>query len=194
MQKIYFVIVLALFLGGCQKYYISISQDKIDKEYLASSHVGTPDPNQKTPPLGDRLIIEWKVPSDFIKEKPTLHLHVIYHNYTEKYFVYPMPYQMDYVVYTLLGEEYKERKGILSYRAEIVKEDGTVFIDWKHQLWTRLIQIEKEPVLETSPSVVEEDSWREQEWEEKEESDEEGSVPLNYNEELEESKDSESSS
>ncbi len=199
MQKIQILTLLALFSSGCQKYYISVSQDKIDREYLASSHVATPDPNQKNPPQGDRLIVEWKVPSDLLKEKASLHLHVIYRNYTENCFIYPVTHRMDYAVYTLIGDEYKEKKGILSYKAEIIKEDGTIFTDWRHQLWTQLIQIEQEPVQEpTTSSEIKEEDWREREWNEThkeiEESEMEEFPPTNHDERLELSKESDSSS
>ncbi len=134
--------VLALF-AGCQKYYISISQDKIDVNYLASSHVGTPDPRQKNPPIGERLVIEWNVPVEVIKEEATLHLQVIYKDYSQSFFTYPMPYRLDYVVYTLQGEEYKEKRGILTYKAEVVKKDGSIFRQWKHQLWAELVIIDE---------------------------------------------------
>lgn len=198
MQKIQILIAIALFSSGCQKYYISISQDKIDKEYLASSYVGTPDPRQANPPRGDRLIVEWKVPSELLEENPTLHLQIIYRNYTESCFVYPMPHRVDYIVYTLVGEEYKEKKGILSYRAEILKEDGTVFREWKHQLWTRLIQIEPEPVLQSTETEGEKDNWHEREWDETnqeiEESEMETFPPSNHDEALELSNEPDSSS
>lgn len=162
MQKKYIFLVLLLLSTGCQKYYISICQAKLDKDYLASSHVATPDFRQKSPPLGDQLIIEWKVSEEFLRETPLLYLHVIYKDYTEAFFSYPMSYRMGYVVYSLLGEEYKEKKGLLTYKAEIRTEKGGIFRDWKHQLWTNLLVIKEEPI----PSVMQIEEEEEPRWNE----------------------------
>jgi hypothetical protein len=142
MQKLTILFITALFLSGCQKYYISIAQEKVDKSYLASVALKTPDPRKDNPPLGEKLIVEWTVPREYLAKKPSLHLHVIYKDYTEAFFSYPMPYKMDYVVYSLLGEEYKQKKGVLTYQAEVRVGEEKPFLDWKHQLWTKLIVIE----------------------------------------------------
>jgi hypothetical protein len=156
MQKVLIFVALLAALTGCDKYYISICQSKIDEEYLASFHVNTPDPRTKNPPLGDRLIIEWQMPEELMAKAPSLYLHVIYKDYTEEEFAYPMPYRLDYVTYDLLGEEYLAKKGILTYEAEIKTSSGEVFRTWKHQLWTKLIVLKDEP----KPSIQEDaDGW-----------------------------------
>ena len=138
------LLVIAPCLIGCQKYYISIVQDEVDKNSLASSSVHTPDPRQSNPPMGDRLIVEWQLPKDLLGKQPCLRLYVLYKNYTEELFVYPIAHRTDYIAYTLSGEEYKQKKGILTYRAQVCLEDGEVFRDWKHQLWAKLITVEQE--------------------------------------------------
>ncbi len=148
--------------AGCEKYYISVSQDKIDASYLASSHVKTPDPRQKTPPQGERLVIEWKVPETLLEENLTLCLKVIYKDYSEEIFVYPVLHRMDYIVYTLVGEAFKSKKGILTYKVDIVKENGEVFKEWKHQLFTNLIILDQ-PKEESIPFVEEEKFYEEDE-------------------------------
>ena len=144
MQKLTILFITAVFLSGCQKYYISISQERVDKDYLASVALNTPDPRLKNPPLGEKLIIEWKVSKEYLAQKPTLYLHVIYKDYTEAFFTYKMPYKMDYAVYDLLGEEYLRKKGILTYQAEVRAPEEKPFLEWRHQLFTKLIVIEDE--------------------------------------------------
>ena len=144
MQKLTILLITAVLLSGCQKYYISIAQESVDKDYLASVALSTPDPRQSHPPLGEKLIIEWKVPKEYLTHKPSLHLHVIYKDYTEAFFTYPMHYKMDYAVYNLLGEEYQSKKGILTYQAEVRGEQEEPLLDWRHQLWTKLIVVEDE--------------------------------------------------
>ncbi len=144
MQKLTILFITAVFLSGCQKYYISIAQESIDKDYLASVALSTPDPRQEKPPMGEKLIVEWKVSKEYLLLKPCLYLHVIYKDYTEAFFTYEMPYKMDYAVYSLLGEEYQRKRGILTYQAEVRVGQEEPFLDWKHQLWTKLIVIEEE--------------------------------------------------
>lgn len=144
MKKQINLLLTTLILSGCQKYYISIAQESVTRESLASTQLGTPDPRQKNPPIGERLIIEWKVPRDYLSKDPSLYLHVIYKDYTEAYFTYSMPYKVDYVTYTLVGDEYEQKKGILTYQAELRAKEESPFITWKHQLWTKLITLDEE--------------------------------------------------
>lgn len=148
MTNKFLLLASLLLFSGCEKYYISICQDSIDSSYLASSHVKTPDPRQENPPLGDRLIIEWQVPKALLDKTPVLHLHVIYKDYSEQFLTYPMTSRIDYVVYTLLGEEYQQKKGILTYEAKIIDDQAEIFRDWKHQLFTHLIVLSAEDLRE----------------------------------------------
>ena len=162
--------ILLLLLGmlsitSCQKYYLSICQLKIDKNSLASTYVGSPDPRQKNPPQGQRLILEWQIPKDLLTQKPTLHLEVLYQDYSEAKFTYPISHKRGYQVYTLQGEEYLEKKGLLSYKAEIITEDGTIFRKWRHQMWVQVIHLEEPPeIIPQKPSSV----WEERDLEEEE--------------------------
>lgn len=152
MQKICLFIIVLVFCTGCQRYYISVCQDKVDRNFLASTQAKTPDPRQENPPEGERLIVEWQVPRDLLKEDPCLLLDVVYKDYTEESFSYPICHRMDYVVYNLLGNEYKEKKGILTYQAKVQTENGKTFYDWKHQLWTKLIILEQDQEQDTVDS------------------------------------------
>lgn len=140
MNKI--LLLLPLFcLVGCQRYYVSVMQQKIDVNYLASTHVDTPDPMREHPPYGQELIIDWQVPQALLKKKPLCILRVIYWDYTEETFYYDIKYKVGYWKYALLNQQFEERKGILTYSAKIVTEDGEIYKEWKHQLWVNLIQI-----------------------------------------------------
>jgi hypothetical protein len=152
---------LFLLLAGCEKYYLSICQEKVDRNYLASTHVGTPDPRQDNPPMGQMLIIDWKVPKKVLEEKPFILLHVVYWDYTEQDFTFPVEKQMGYVTYRLLNKEYEKKMGILTYKAEIVTDQHKVYKEWVHQLWVNLIrldEVEKTPKkapAETEPASEE---------------------------------------
>jgi hypothetical protein len=137
-----FTIPAALFfISGCRQYYLSVSQEWVDVRYLASSHVHTPDPRLQKPPVGQMLILDWRVPSDVLKKKPVVVLDLIFWDYTTKQIRYPVERRMDFATFRLLDEEYEKSGGILTYKAEMITEDGQVYRKWKHQLWVELITV-----------------------------------------------------
>ncbi len=147
-----------LLLSGCEKYYVSVAQQWIDVRYLASTHVKTPDPREERPPIGQMMIIDWRVPKELLRKKPHIQLTMIFWNYTEKTICFPIDQRMGWVTYKLLDDEYDQTKGILTYKAEIVGENGSLFREWKHQLWVNLIAVKEEIQLPASEEKKEEES------------------------------------
>ena len=141
------VLVLSIFIlllsSSCSKYYLSVQQQWVDINYLASVQVNTPDPRKSKPPLGQMLIMDWHIPSRILKQNPKLVLDLILWDYTAKTVTIPINGRLNYTTYELLNEEYDKTDGILTYRAQIVTEDGKVFRESKHQLWVNLITIEE---------------------------------------------------
>ncbi len=126
------------FLAGCQKYYVSVVREKIDRDSLASTFVGTPDPLQENPPLGQKLYISWRLPANTNLETAYLRLSVILHNYETRVITFPVNRPRDLVVYSLMNEAYFETGGLLSYKAEI--NDGEkILANWVHSMWTEPI-------------------------------------------------------
>jgi hypothetical protein len=134
---------LLLLTAGCDKYGLSVQQQYVDVRYLASTHVGTPDPRQSHPPVGQQLVVEWHVPNALLKEEPRAVLHVIYWDLSERSFTFPIAYRTGYSTYALLDADYERTGGILTYRAEILTGAGEVYKEWVHQLWVRLITLEE---------------------------------------------------
>ncbi len=112
--------------------------------YLASTHVATPDPRQDHPPIGQMLILDWRVPKEILKKKPEVVLDLILWDYTTRQVRIPIKRQMDFTTYKLFNEDYEKTGGILTYKAQIVTQDGKIFREWKHQLWVNLITIDQE--------------------------------------------------
>jgi hypothetical protein len=119
---------------------------------LASSHVGTPDPRQAHPPLGQGIIINFWIPTNILKKQhPSLTLDLLFRNYSQKKITYPLSSTWGYKVYKLLNEEFAKTGGLLTYKAEIVAQDGTVIKEWEHQLWVRLITAEDNSSAAVTP-------------------------------------------
>ncbi|QVL55083.1 MAG: hypothetical protein KFB95_07125 [Simkaniaceae bacterium] len=136
------LIFLFLFCFSCEKYYLSVKREAVDRMKLASTFVGSPDPLQKNPPKGQELILEWRLPEEALQEELVLVLSVIYKNHTEEKICYPIDRRRGVVTYSVLGSDYKETDGFLTYKAEILNKDDSVIKQWKQQLWTDLIVID----------------------------------------------------
>lgn len=139
------LVPLCALMSGCGKYYLSLTQQKVDASYLSSVHVGTPDPRQAHPPLGEMIIMDWRVPKELLQEHPFIELRVIYWDYTEKAFSFPINKRMGYVTYKDLNEEFTKTQGILTYKADIKTASGKIYKEWKHQLWVNLITLDESP-------------------------------------------------
>lgn len=145
MRILSIVIFLALLpLTGCRQYYLSVCQEWVDARYLASTHVHTPDPRQEHPPIGQMLILDWRIPEDIFKKDPEVVLDLILWDYTVKQIRIPIKRRMDFATWRLLNEDYEKSGGILTYKAVILLKDGEVFREWKHQLWVNLIVVSDE--------------------------------------------------
>ena len=136
--------IIFAFLPGCQKYYLSLTDQNVDVKSLASTYVGSPDKRQHTPPIGQLIVMDWRIPQNVVSDMPYIELYVLYGNYTEKKFIFPLHKRMGYKVYKNLNEEFIENKGILTYRADIKLADGQIYKSWTHQLWVNLISIEED--------------------------------------------------
>lgn len=145
--------LLLLVCGGCRPYYLTVMQEWVDVRYLASTHVGTPDPRQEHPPMGQKLILDWRIPKEILKKHPEVVLDLILWDYTTRQIRIPIKHGMDFKTYRLFNEEYEKTGGILTYKAEIVTEDGEVFREWKHQLWVNLITVSD---VQRTPAETEE--------------------------------------
>lgn len=142
MKKILLGIILLL--CGCTTGAITVSKQRIDRNFLASTHVKTPDPRQDNPPKGERLLINWRLKEEVLSKSPKIILHLIFWDYEEKIETYPINKMSGLICYDLLGEEFMKTKGLLTYEAQIVLDDGSIYATWEHQLWVNLIKVDEE--------------------------------------------------
>lgn len=138
----YFLFTLLIFLCGCEKYYLSVKNEHVDLSTLASTFVGSPDPRKENPPNGQELILQWRLPPKAIEQKLVLLLKIVYRDYTEEVHEYPVERRRGGLTFSLLNEKFLEKRGFLTYKAEIKRLDGEVLKQWQHKLWVDLITIE----------------------------------------------------
>ncbi len=140
MKKAVLIIFLFL-LSSCALHRLDIQTQYLTPEYLASFHIGTPDPKLYAPFIGERLLIQWSLPSNEIcDELPTLFLKVRYKNHQEEEIKLTIRSSTGTTLFKVEGEKYCQTGGILTYYSQIEKCNA-VLATWKHPLWRELIKI-----------------------------------------------------
>lgn len=135
-------LLCAVLLAGCNKFYLTVEQEWIDRSYLASEHVNTPDPRRDDPPEGQKLVLSWRIPDALCAQEPKIALDVLFKDLTSARCDFPVKSAMGDVTYPLLNDAYREKQGFLAYRARVVTENGESHYLWQHQLWVELINLE----------------------------------------------------
>ena len=117
-----------------------MQQEWIDRDSLASSHIGTPDPRQADPPEGQRLLIAWDFPRSSYQKNLTLSATVRFWDDEQEMLFYPIDRKRGYTAFFFPKEK------ILTYRVDVRTKEGELIESWKHHFWTELINIgSKEP-------------------------------------------------
>lgn len=136
-MKFYLLALSLILCTSCSAKYLTVYTDYLSHENLASSHIGSPDPQLNHPPVGQRLILSWSVP----KRYRNLHLEITLRFRTREEYSMSIPLKNvsgDYI-YSLINEDYFQKRGILTYKVDLFSENS-LLEEWKHQLWTELIQ------------------------------------------------------
>ena len=120
--------------AGCYKDHLYVQQEWVDRTFLASSHVGTPDPRQACPPEGQRLLVGWRFPKYLLDEQLQLVLTVRFWDHTEEVLEYPVERMKDSAAFYFC-------KKILTYRLQVVNADQEIIETWEHHFWTEPIKI-----------------------------------------------------
>lgn len=134
-----FRVLLLLSLTACTHGHLSVQTDYINRDYLASDYVETPDPSRYCPPVGQRLIIEWFFPRSYLAYQDLhLELTVRLRNKHEKRINIPALKSYGVFIYALVNADFIDSGGIQTYKVDVVG-NGQVLKEWRHQLWTDLI-------------------------------------------------------
>lgn len=146
ISKLLFTLLLLTILTSCSCNVITVQSEYIDRESLASAHVGTPDPRLNDPPFGQRLIISWSLPREYGRYRE-LHLDLTlrFRNSEEKSQRIAIHQRQGTTVYEVLDEFYCETKGIQTYKIDLIG-DGERLDEWRHQLWADMIHFKTEPM------------------------------------------------
>lgn len=136
---------LCIFLASCTNSRLAVYSDYLNRESLASYHVGTPDPFLNYPPIGQRLIVVWTLKKGCLRFSD-LHLKatIRFRNNQETIVEYPVIKSEGTFIYSLLNDDYIKTGGMLTYQVQLIGDD-CVLDEWRHQMWANLIRIGEGP-------------------------------------------------
>jgi hypothetical protein len=124
---------------GCSTGYIDVERIKTDKRTFASKFAGSPDSRRLNPPKGEKLYINWSIPLEFSSDRYRMKVDIVYRNLSREAYVFPIKRRAGGKIIELLGDEFKQKEGFLSYKMEIINLDGEVLSDYTHRMWVDLI-------------------------------------------------------
>ena len=133
-KKIVASMIFFTLFSGCYKNHLYVQQEWVDRNFLASSHVGTPDPRQEHPPLGQRLLVAWRFPLNMMDRPLELALTVRFWDNSEQIFRRPIQTSHGSTAF-----DFFDSQKILTYRIQVVDCEDAVIENWEHHFWTRLI-------------------------------------------------------
>lgn len=134
-------LILLVFFCSCQKTYLTVQEHWIDARYLSSSYVHTPDPLQKDPPEGKKVLIAWDLPLSVYEKQPFLILTARLWDQTEHSYRYEMDPKRGYA--TMYFSSKDPDKKLLTYKIDIKDKQGNTLEVWEHQFWTAQILSEE---------------------------------------------------
>jgi len=139
VRQIVSIAMLFLFCS-CSQNYLYVQKHYINKDYLASSHVHTPDPRQEDPPVGESLIISWDFPYSLFKKNLSLDITVRFWDNEESILSYPVLYKRGVKDCFFPNKKDELARDVLTYKIVVTDEEGQEVSVWKHQLWADLIK------------------------------------------------------
>lgn len=141
----HFLLIALLILAGCTQNRLTVFTEYLSIETLPSYVIGTPDPRLYNPDVGEKLHINWHIPSQECSRDLRLSLSLHFGNRTEEKLWVDLSAPSGIYIYTLINEAYWEKEGIFTYKVELYSGD-TLIDTWQHLLYTERIKISDEMV------------------------------------------------
>lgn len=139
-----FFFVSFFFLLGCYKNHLYVQVENMGEDFLASYHVHTPDYRSKKPPIGQRIIVSWDFPNNLFQRNPSIRLTVRLWNNSQSIRIYKVHRRWGTRDFYFKNKKKDKKRRILTYKVDVVAENGEILETWKHQFWTELIDIDKD--------------------------------------------------
>ncbi|MCH9633517.1 MAG: hypothetical protein S4CHLAM7_02450 [Chlamydiae bacterium] len=142
------IAVLSLFLVGCSHSQsialfgpkVSVFNEPVTQNSLASVHVNTPDPLHQLNPHGQRLHISWRIPRSYQKTHLRGVLKVQFKVPKQIEIPFQITKHLGHFTYQVINEDYFEQKGILSYQVQIF-ENNREIAHFQNKMWAKLVDL-----------------------------------------------------
>lgn len=148
MKNVYIWLCVAFALSACCTSHLTVQSDYLTIQDLASYYVDTPDPRRNCPTVGQRLIVSWTVPKDYLSyENLRLEITIRFRNREEVKEIFHLTKTRGTYVFTLLNDDYFSKRGILTYKIDLIGNE-MILEEWRHKIWADLIQLQAEEATE----------------------------------------------
>ena len=140
-MNLFYLLVLLILAGCTSNTHLSVQTLYFTRETLASYYTETPDPMLINPPVGQKLLVSWGLPRNYLDyEDLHLNIRIRFRNRTEIELNIPIEKTCGYYMYEVANDSFFETQGILTYKVDLVG-GGAVLEEWRHQLWHEIIKI-----------------------------------------------------
>lgn len=134
------LLLLAFNLLSCTQSRLVVQTQYFSHENLASFYVGTPDPLQNDPPVGQSLLIFWKLGCEYSDDKDiTIKYTIRFRDKNEIQDSFKVTRSRGYFTYSLYNDDYFKKGGIQTYKVDLLIDD-VVIEEWRQHLWKELIK------------------------------------------------------
>lgn len=130
-------------LSGCADSSLSSFTEFINEDFSASAHLDIEQFDVGSGySVGQQLVVTWRLPSRMRHILPlSLYVWVYYGDGTVEKLIYDVHNLSGFRVYRLLGCDYEEKQGIVSYKISLC--DGeTIILNRQHHLWMEVIPLQ----------------------------------------------------
>src|SRR3989338_8909187 len=127
----FFCLFFWIVLTGCRGHYLSIAREPVGPEFLASTFVSAPDPMRKKTMEGTRLFVSYRLPFSLDPQEHKIVLEVLFKDFSVQKWIFEMKFRSGVESVTFVDEEFRERRGILGYRAVLVNQKAVVIDERK---------------------------------------------------------------
>jgi hypothetical protein len=141
--RVLFILFL-LVLSGCYKNHLYVQQQSVNKYYLASSKVDTPDFRQKNPPDDEQIVVAWDFPISEFRKDLNLKLTVRFWDNQEVDKSCHLKRKRGFKKFVFTNLENEKNKRILTYKVDVFDKNNNLVSQWEHQFWTKLIDFQEE--------------------------------------------------
>ena len=121
-------------LNGCYRQQVQMMKIKINRDSLASSFTQAPDPRQKAPPNGEQLLISLDLDPEIDLSNCRAILSLIYQSLETQEIEFIPKKHKEEISFFILGEQYKQSHGILTYKLEVYINNKQVAL-YQHPVW-----------------------------------------------------------